>query len=116
MSLKAGELKYMVAFTLAELKKYGWIERFGKDLLTAGLALQTFVSELARPDQGEVLPTPAGMARIRKAYDTHLRACKDAGVGLSPKHHLACHLVHRKSGIGSRHQPLRCVLEHRPGI
>ena len=92
MTLKGGETRDVAAFALHMLRKYGGVGKFGPHILGAGLSLLNFMN-LLRGDR--VMPTSQQMSRIRKEYDSHLRSCKRAGVGMTPKHHLCTHLVDR---------------------
>eukprot|EP00959_Pyramimonas_sp_CCMP1952_P046663 974737-Pyramimonas_sp.AAC.1 len=95
MSLKAAEVSVMIGFVLSQLEKWGGAERFGAPLLGAGTSLVTLKSELAAH---EGVPSPAGMMAIRAALDAHIMCSKAAGIKMSPKHHLLCHMVHRIAG------------------
>lgn len=115
MSIKAGEMKTLVDFAVWALAKHGGGEKFGTDLVLAGTSLQVFMRECA---SGTVAASGAQHARLRQAYDTHLRSCKRAGVTFSPKHHLTCHMVARTaSGIskwGVRRQPQNEQMKRQP--
>lgn len=96
MTMKAGEANTLMDFTVWALQKYGGEGKFGPDIVQAGRALQVFCKEIH--GDGEHMPTPVSSSRMHQAYDTHLRACKRAGVSFTPKHHLCAHMLHRTMG------------------
>ncbi len=96
MTMKAGEANTLMDFTVWALLKYGGEGKFGQDIIQAGRAPQVFCKEIH--GDGGYMPTPASSSRMHQAFDTHLRACKRAGIAFTPKHHLCAHMLHRTMG------------------
>eukprot|EP00959_Pyramimonas_sp_CCMP1952_P271348 5672875-Pyramimonas_sp.AAC.1 len=61
-------------------------------MVGAGGALKCLVDELRLHD---VQPSPPAFLKIVSYLTSHFKCAKRAGLGLTPKHHLLCHMIHR---------------------
>ena len=98
LSLKAGEAKVMIAFSISQLVKYGGVDRFGAPLLGALASLKKFTEELSKE---HVIPMKKSMDVLWESYNNHLRCCVRAGIRLAPKHHLTIHSLARTKGVAN---------------
>eukprot|EP00959_Pyramimonas_sp_CCMP1952_P032541 682870-Pyramimonas_sp.AAC.1 len=96
MSLKAAECSTLLPFAVYSLEKHGGASIFGCPLMGAGHALVKLADALKSVS---VVPTKGEMHIIRNQLDLHMACAQSAGIGLTPKHHLMCHLIHRTLGI-----------------
>ena len=92
LKLKAAECGLILKFLLFYIRELGGADVFGPSLIGAGHALEDFLQ--ACRDEPCVV-SDQGCQRMLDAISIHNRCCKAAGVQLTPKHHLACHLAAR---------------------
>eukprot|EP00959_Pyramimonas_sp_CCMP1952_P286668 5994299-Pyramimonas_sp.AAC.1 len=92
MSMKAGESGMLLPFCNFIVHKYGGRDKFGPHLICAILSLCGFLEAM------RTLPSvidEAMQLRLMCMIAVHTRACKLAGISITPKHHLAWHIAHR---------------------
>eukprot|EP00959_Pyramimonas_sp_CCMP1952_P465011 9487576-Pyramimonas_sp.AAC.1 len=95
MSFKAAEAHIMLRFVVYELEQLGGSPVFGGPLMGACSSLLAFCEKIhAHP----IVIPPNVLARMKEDCDLHIRCCKEAGISLTPKHHLFLHLCDRTDG------------------